>query len=706
MEEPTRLHHAGLKLRLGIDVGGTFTDVACVDTETGESIELKVRSTPREPERGVLDALAAAFDRLDEAAAPSVGFLAHSTTIATNALLGQVGIAPARVALVTTHGFRDAIEIGRQNRSDLYDLFVRRPRPLAARSDRFTVRERVGSRGEIVQPLDEASLASVCAALRAAGGIEAVAICFINAYANDAHERRAAEAVGAALPQAIVMRSSDVDRQYREYERFSTTVVNAALAPVVAGYLRRLERALRAQSVRAPLYVMRSDGGLAAARSAIALPAATIESGPAGGAVAAAALGQRAGISHLLSFDMGGTTAKAGAIVDGVVQVVGEFEAAGKTHSGRALRGSGYPVRFPFVDLAEISAGGGTIAAVDDAGSLRVGPLSAGADPGPACYGIGDLATVTDANVVLGRLNQTHLLGGTFEIDAARSRAAVAALAAPLGLSVEQTAAGIVALIDAQMSKVLRIVTVERGLDPREFAMTAFGGGGPLHACALADDLGLQHVLVPQRPGVFSAQGLLAAELHERAVHPLLRALGEIDFAAIDAWFESARARARKALLAQGAVAESIRITGELDARYAGQSFELTIPYAPDAAAVGGAFHAAHRARYGYAAEDDSIEVVNARLTARGWPPQPPQPSSAPARRPTAERVGLPVQRALWVDGAYRQAPVFARDALPAGATCPGPAVIEQYDATTYVAPGWHALACDEFLLLERSGAA
>jgi N-methylhydantoinase A len=699
----SHLHHDRPALRVGIDVGGTFTDIAIVDTATGESIALKVASTPLEPQRAVLDALAAALAHLRERAARDVAFLAHSTTIATNALLGQVGIALGRVALVTTHGFRDVIEIGRQNRSELYDLSVRRPRPLVARADRFTIGERIGSRGEILQPLDDASLTSLCGELRTVDGIEAVAICLINAYANDVHERRIAEKVAAALPNAIVMRSSAVDPQYREYERFSTTVVNAALAPVVARYVERLERELRAEGITPPLYVMRSDGGLAAAPYAIATPAATIESGPAGGAVAAAALGRRAGIARLLSFDMGGTTAKAGAIVDGVAQVVSEFEAAGKTHSGRALRGSGYPVRFPFVDLAEISAGGGTIARIDDAGSLRVGPLSAGADPGPACYGIGDAATITDANVVLGRLHQTHLLGGTFAIDAARSRAAIAALATPLGLSVEETAAGMVALIDAQMAKALRIVTVERGLDPRDFVLAAFGGGGPLHACALAEDLGIGRIVVPNRPGVFSALGLLAAELHEHAVRPVLRALEQVPFDDLDTWFAGARTRTGETLREQGADAGTLRARHELDARYAGQSFELSVPYARDAAVVAASFHAAHRARYGYAVEDEPIEVVAARLTLSGAPPQFAAPP--PLQRRAAQTRQLD-RRALWIDGGYREMPVFARDASSENGVCPGPAVIEQYDATTYVAPGWCARAEGDLLALERSGTA
>src|SRR5579871_5173560 len=316
---------------------------------------------------------------------------------------------------------------------------------------------------------------------------------------------------------------------------------------------------------------------MAAATHALARPAALVESGPASGTIAAAALAKRIDARRLLAFDMGGTTAKAGTILDGVAQIAGEFEAAGKTHSGRAVKGSGYPVRFPFVDLAEVSAGGGTIAWIDDGGSLRVGPLSAGADPGPACYGKSDRATVTDANVVLGRLNPEHLLGGAFPIDAARARAAIDLLARTLDETVEATAAGIVRLVDDAMAKVLRIVTVERGLDPREFTLVAFGGGGPLHACALAEEMHVERVLVPAHPGLFSAFGLLEAELHVNAVHPILRATSDADGATLARFFDESESRARDELLAQGAQPATVAFRREYDARYRGQSFELTI---------------------------------------------------------------------------------------------------------------------------------
>ncbi|MGC9992073.1 MAG: hydantoinase/oxoprolinase family protein [Candidatus Cybelea sp.] len=682
-------------LRIGIDVGGTFTDLAAAESWSGRTVARKVASTPREPHRAVVDAITAILAEYKET--PPIELLAHSTTIATNALLGQLNLDLPRVALVTTDGFRDVIEIGRQNRSELYNLFVERPRPLVARADRLTVHERVDFAGNVLQALDEQDVERLCVELRERNPA-AVAICLLHSYANDAHERHLAEAVAAALPGVRVTTSSQVDPQYREYERCSTTVVNAVLAPIVEGYLERLTAALRAAGIDAPLYVMRSDGGLAS-KGILTRPAALIESGPASGAMAAAALGRRIGIARLLSFDMGGTTAKAGAIVDGVAQVVGEFEAAGATHSGRAIKGSGYPVRFPFVDLAEASAGGGTIAWLDDAGSLRVGPLSAGADPGPACYGRSGQATVTDANVVLGRLNPKALLGGAFPIDAAAARAAVERLAPALGLNLEMTAAGIVRLIDHAMARVLRIVTVERGLDPREFAMVAFGGAGPLHACAVADELGITRIVVPQHPGLFCAHGLLEADLHTGDILAVLQSTGKMDHAALQRWFEECEERAVVSLIEQGVQPQTIAFRRQYDARYRGQSFELTVDHGKSPEAIAQRFHDAHRSRYGYDVPGEIVELVNARSTGAGSLPARRAVPSPPLER--AER--RESKRLLWLDGSFSDVPVLQRAALEGRVRVEGPAIVEEYDCTTYLAPQWSLDADRGMLLLQRT---
>ena len=697
-------------LRVGIDVGGTFTDLVALESWSGRTVTRKVASTPREPHRAVMQALIALLREYE--ARPAVEFLAHSTTIATNALLGQLGLELPRTALVTTHGFRDVIEIGRQNRSEVYNLFVERPRPLVARDDRLTVRERMDHLGNVVEPLDESSVAEACDALQRRG-IAAVAVCLLHSYANDAHERHVTRAIAAALPAARIARSSEVDPEYREYERFSTTVVNAALAPIVEAYLERLVRELRKHAVDTPLYVMRSDGGMAAAQRIAARPAEVIESGPASGAIATAALGRRTGAQRLLSFDMGGTTAKAGTIVDGVAQVAHEFEAAGRTHSGRAVKGSGYPVRFPFVDLAEVSAGGGTIAWIDAAGALRVGPLSSGADPGPACYGISDRPTVTDANVVLGRLHQEHLLGGAFKIDASRARASIAALAERLGRGVEETAGGIVALVDDAMAKVLRIVTIERGLDPRDFALVAFGGGGPLHACAVAGELQIARVLVPAHPGLFSAFGLLEADLHVHDVRPILRPTGDVDGAALARFFDESESLARDELLAQGAQRATIAFRREYDARYRGQSFELTVDHDPDLGAVARHFHRAHHTRYGYDVPDETVELVNARLTASGKIASfDCGRHAAPTLRMTNSDLVIlspsttlrtgGVEGRVWIDGSFIEVDVYQRDVLAENTRLVGPAIVEEYDSTTWVAPGWSLRVEGDLLALQR----
>ena len=682
-------------LRVGIDVGGTFTDLVAIDTHTGDLTALKVATTPRAPELGVLEALDALFAR--HARRPAVEFLSHSTTIATNALLGQMHLELPHVAFVTTHGFRDVIEIGRQNRSEVYNLFVKRPHPLVARGDRIAVRERIDYRGDAIVPLDDAEIERVVGELRVRD-VAAVAIGLLHSYANDAHERRLADAIARALPKIAIVRSSEIDPEYREYERFSTAVVNAALLPIVRRYVDRLADGLRQRRIDAPLYVMQSDGGMATAHRAASRPASIIESGPASGVIAAASAGRSLGMRRLLSFDMGGTTAKAGTVFNGVVQVVGEFEAAGTTHGGRAVKGSGYPVRFPFVDLAEISAGGGTIAWIDDGGSLCVGPISAGADPGPACYGRSKHATVTDANVVLGRLNQTHLLGGAFPIDARRSHRAIAKLAERLEMTPYETAAGIVEIVDAQMAKILRIVTIERGLDPRDFTMIAFGGNGPLHGCALAEELGIERVFVPRHPGLYSAYGLLAAELRARAVAPVLREATQLDDGDLERIFTRLEDDGRRTLREQGVAEDAISFAREYDARYRGQSFEIGLPHEPTIQALIASFHERHRQRYGYAVPEEAVEIVNARSTAIGTLPER-------VRRPKAARArtdGPAASRRLWLEGAFVEAPVYARDGLALGVVIDGPAFIEQYDACGYAPPGWSARDDGEYLRLER----
>ncbi len=690
-------------VRVGIDVGGTFTDLVATKPD-GTLLRLKIASTPRAPERGALAALDELF-AAGEVAVADVALVAHASTIATNALLGQLALELPRVAFITTEGFRDVLEIGRQNRSALYDLMVRRAPPLARRDDRLTVRERREFDGSVSLALDADSVERAIDAIEARG-ITTVAVGLLHSYVDDAHEAAIAERLAARLPDVMVTRSAALVREFREYERFSTAVVNAALQPVVGAYLDRLERGVRARGAGARVFVMQSDGGMASVAVAARRPASLIESGPAGGVIAAAHLGRTLGIERILSFDMGGTTAKAGTIVGGVPEIAHEFEAAGVSHSGRAQKGSGYPVRFPFVDLAEVSAGGGTIAWLDAAGVLRTGPLSAGADPGPACYGKGTQPTVTDANVLLGRLDAHALLGGTFPIDARCAQRAVGSVAAVTGGDVMQAAAGIVTLIDAEMAKVLRIVSVERGYDPRDFTLLAFGGGGPLHACAVAREIGVRTIVVPPLPGVFSAYGLLTADVRAAfsrsvvidandAAWPVVeRILGELQVAG-------------DALLAEQNVEPSMRVfTRELDLRYAGQSFELTVPATDDGDAVVAGFHRSHERRYGFAAPDDPVEIVTARIIAAGATPQPGV-APRPVTHSQGERANASEprdRREVWDGRHFVVTPVYVRDSLRPGTVFAGPAVVEQYDATTYVGPEWDARvdAGDNLVLTER----
>ena len=675
-------------VRVGIDVGGTFTELVATAAD-GRVIRLKVASTPRAPELGALAALKALL-AAPEVAAADIALVAHASTIATNALLGQLALDLPRVAFVTTEGFRDVLEIGRQNRSAIYDLNVRRAVPLARREDRLVVRERREYTGRVVVPLDAVSVERAIDAIEQRG-ITSVAIGLLHAHVDDTHEIAIARRLAERLPHVHVTRSAELVREFREYERFSTAVVNAALLPIVGAYLDRLVTGIRARGVHAPVFVLRSDGGMASAEAAARQPASLIESGPSGGVIAAAHLGRSLGLKRILSFDMGGTTAKAGTIVGGVPEIAPEFEAAGATHSGRAQRGSGYPVRFPFVDLAEVSAGGGTIAWLDAAGTLRTGPLSAGADPGPACYGVGTQPTVTDANVVLGRLDPRALLGGTFPIDAAAARRAIATLADAVGGDVLRAAAGIVALVDAEMAKVLRIVSVERGYDPRDFTLVAFGGGGPLHACAVAGEIGVRTIVVPAWPGVFSAYGLLAADVRCALTQSSVSSADAAAWPQLEDIFAGLHAAADAALAAQDVAANARTFARELDLRYTGQSFELTVRETHAPAVAVARFHERHAQRYGFCAPEDPVQVVTARVIGAGTTAKPPAAVALQRDPAPLEQRALRERRDVWDTDGAASTPVYSRARLGADDCIAGPAVIEQYDATTYIARGWTA---------------
>jgi len=646
-------------------VGGTFTDVILSDSDG-----LHVEKVPTSSDQS--DAILRGISRFGPRAVRATLF-SHATTVATNALLTRSGLA--KTALVTNSGFRDVLEIGRQRRPELYNLWARRPIPLVRRRDRFTVRGRVGSEGTVIEPLDREGALDVATRI-ARGDFESVAVCFLNSYANPVHEIEMRKALLRQGFRGNVSLSCEIDREYREYERSSTTSVNAVLVPLMSGYLSRLESSLRRRGASAPLYIMNSDGGMSTSKFAATHPVAAVESGPAAGVLASRQLAKNLSFDKVLTFDMGGTTAKAGAVVGGEPEIVEEFEAAGRTHSGRSIKGSGYAVRGSFVDLAEVSAGGGTVAWVDEGGALAAGPRSAGSNPGPACYGAGGTEpTVTDANVVLGRLNPEHLLGGRMPISSSLARESLAGLAERLGTDAEEAAEGVVRLVNNSMAKAMSIVSVERGRDPREFVMVSFGGSGPVHACDIAEELGIRDIIVPVHAGMFSAYGLLVADLSRTFVSPVMGAAGSLNsrFGALEAL---ASEEMRKEGLSGFAFVRFV------EARYEGQSHELLLPYR-GAASLRRAFDRRHREIYGYST-DDRLQVVNARVKAvirRGRVP--------PIGSASGSRSGSAGRRMAWFAGKMAAAPVLNRDGLGTGDGGAGPSIIEEYDSTLVVNPGW-----------------
>ena len=657
-------------LYVGVDIGGTFTDIVVSDGSTHQTRVLKVPTSSADPALALVKSLGELGILNRE-----IGLVSHASTIATNALLTRTGLAST--ALVTTEGFRDVLEIARQRRPELYNLYTRRPAPLVRRRDRHVVRERTLFNGRRQAALDSAG--AVRAARKVAQGrYQAVAVAFLNSYANPANEIAMEKALRREGFAGHISLSSDVDREYREYERTSTTVVNAALSPLISGYLTSLRDALRENGIGAPVYMMGSDGGMSTLAYASRYPVRVIESGPAAGVLASRELARALAIRRALTFDMGGTTAKAGSVLDGEPDTSFEFEAAGATHSGRSIRGSGYTVRAPFIDIAEVSSGGGTIAWVDEAGALRVGPSSAGAEPGPAAYGRGGIdPTVTDADLLLGRLNGEHLLGGALAVHPHLAEKAMERVADALGLSVQNAAVGVLRIVNDNMAKAMSMVSVERGRDPRDFAMIAFGGAGPVHCCDVAEALGLRLVVVPVHAGTFSAYGLLAGDLTRTFSVPVLSTR-----AALEPYFDEARALARRSLSGEGFKKFSLHEFADL--RYRGQSYELTLPYSRSSDVREG-FGARHRELYGYSSEDE-VEVVNAKVKA-----VVPTASvrtevkrvRAPAARPGTEK------RRAWFGRRFHVAPVLVRENLEPGSHGKGPCIVEEYDSTLVVNPGW-----------------
>ena len=641
-------------LRLGVDVGGTFTDLVALGD--GGILTAKVPSTPSDQSEGVMNAIEAS-----EVEAGAVVALAHGMTVATNALLERRG---ARTALITTAGFRDVLEIARQNRPSLYDLAQDRPPALVQRGLRFTVEERMGPDGELA-PLDGASLEAAVAAVEEAE-VEAVAVCLLFAFAHPEHERRVGEALREALPDVYVSLSSEVLPEFREYERFSTTTADAYLAPRLAAYLGRLAEKVDESGGQPPL-IMQSSGGVTSVDDAISDAAGCVLSGPAGGVVGAAYVGSLGGYKDLLTFDMGGTSTDVAPILSGEAQTTTETVVAG------------VPIKLPMVDVHTVSAGGGSIAWADAGGALRVGPHSAGAEPGPAAYDTGgDEPTVTDANLFLGYLADGTELGGEVVLRRELSEKALAALGEKLSLAAEDVALGTVRVANAEMTRALRIISVERGLDPREFALLAFGGAGGMHACALAEELGMQTVLVPRAGGVLSALGLAISDIRRDYVSPYLSPLDEVNAEEFERRFAQMEGKAEGDL-------DAPEHTRRADLRYGGQSFELTVE-ADSLEKLGHRFHAAHEQRYGYRMEDEAVELVNLRLIST-VPVEKPE-----LAEPEATSTAGAGERGANFDGEWMKVPVLDREEMGEGSEVEGPAIVEFRESTCVVRPGWRGV--------------
>ncbi|MFB6107678.1 MAG: hydantoinase/oxoprolinase family protein [Haloplanus sp.] len=655
------------RTRVGVDVGGTFTDV--VVAADGDLSVLKVPSTPESPERGVSNGLdAARADGLDPA---STGAFVHGTTVATNALLERTW---AETALVTTEGFRDALEIGRQTRPDLYDLHAEKPDPVVDRDRRFEVSERLDRRGDVVAELDEAAVRRVAREIDDAG-VDAVAVCLLFSFEDDAHERRVRELLDEAGVDCEVSLSSEVLPEIREYERTLATSVDAALKPVMNRYLGRLEAGVADAGVPAPVTVMQSNGGVVDAAGARERPVNTLLSGPAGGVRGAAHVAGEAGFEDVLTMDMGGTSCDV-SLVRGGDPVVTTEGVVGD-----------YPVGVPMVDVHTIGAGGGSVAWVDEGGVLRVGPRSAGADPGPICYGRGgERPTVTDAHLLLGRIDPSAFFEGS--ADEAAVREGMATVADSLDMSVEAAAEGVLDVANANMERALRVVSIERGHDPRELALVAYGGAGPLHAVELAAELDVPQVVVPRTAGVLSALGLLISDAVYDHSASMVRPWAAVSPPTLTSRFETFETAGAERLADEGFPPERRRFERAVDLRYAGQSFDLRVSV-PDGALdaeamaqVAERFHERHERRYGHASPDEPVELVTVRLRARGVvdPPSLTVEDDAGGSTPTETRTAR-------FDGTARETPVYDRSALGPGAEFDGSAVVEGTESTVVVPP-------------------
>ena len=652
---------------VAIDIGGTFTDLIGFDDAAGRFVEAKSLTTPAHLVQGIIDCI-----RKSGLDAAAIDELIHGSTIAINTLIERKG---AKTGLIVTRGTRDVYIIGRGNRPEAYHLLFHRHRPLVPRHLTREVDERLLASGEVHVPLDRAGIADACRAL-AAEGVEAVAVCFLHSYVNPEHERIAGEMVRAALPGAYLSLSHEILREYREFERMSTTVVNAYIGPKVGGYVKSLNSSLGEIGFRGALSIMRSNGGVMTPETATERPVAMMESGPVGGIIASAQVGQALGLGNVISFDMGGTTAKASLVRDGEPTMAPGYYVGGYA--------SGHPVMLPMIDVVEVGAGGGSIAWRDDVGALKVGPQSAGADPGPICYrGGGTEPTITDANVVLGRLDPDNFLGGQMKLDGDGARRGIEEkIADPMNMDTVAAAQAIVEIAIAKMSLAVREVSVAKGYDPRDFALVASGGAGPLHVVAIARELHIPKVVVPLYPSHFSALGMLLADERHDFIRTFYSDLASVDFATLANIHQEMVAEAATGLRHAAGAERQIH----LDLRYVGQEFTLQVPVSLEQLQAGdwrnirAAFDALYEHRYAHHSPDEPVEMVNIRLAMIGKRPKLTFPRLAAAGSPKPAR-----RREVYFSDPRKPlpCPVFEREALGAGNEIAGPALIQEHGTTT-----------------------
>jgi len=659
------------RYRVSIDIGGTFTDLVVYDEEEKQAFTGKVLSTPDDPAQGVITGLTSAMDDPGQ-----ISFLVHGTTVGLNSFLERRG---ERVLLITTEGFRDIYAIARGDRKKLFALKYRKPEPLVPLWDIHTVRERTLYDGTVEEPLREEDFSPILEKIQAER-IGAVAVCFLHAYVNPEHEVRAREILQTSVPGLSVSLSHEVAREWREYERSSSAVLNAYIAPTVERYLRSLEGQLEDRAVEARLHVMQSNGGVMTADAARDLPIQTLLSGPVGGTIGGGALSEALGRPNLLCVDMGGTSFDASLVVEGQPSVSTEIEL------------EGLPILMSLVDIHTVGAGGGSLAYLE-AGALRVGPKSAGADPGPACYGRGGTQpTVTDANLFLGRMDPEYFLGGEMTLDVGAAEEAIRSVAEKLDLSTEELAEGILAIINAKMAEAMRTITVEQGIDPREYSLVAFGGAGPMHAVALAEELEIGEVIVPPAPGTFSAWGMLQTDIRHDVTQTFYRPMDASVAGDLESVYSELEGQARQVLREEDVPEERMELMRTADMRYVGQEYFVNVEIPENGKVTGDAlgalderFHAAYKTRYGHSTPGAPVEFVNLRVAALGELER----ETVGFRTGKGEALPEHELREVVFERKRLPAKIFRRDELPSGTSASGPLVMEEDTATTVVPPGW-----------------